>query len=121
MSNPYSSPASLPLPGGRPDATVTLRPLLCAVMSAPPGWFHRRPGRSAALQALGIGVPRDQYVRVPIVAFLVEHPGAGAILIDTGFHASATTHPRQNLGPLGAFLARGLKMDPAHTIASQCS
>jgi glyoxylase-like metal-dependent hydrolase (beta-lactamase superfamily II) len=89
-------------------------------MSGPLGWFHARSGRAAALRALGIGVPRDQYIRVPIVAFLVEHPSAGAFLIDTGFHASAVAQPRQNLGLLGAFMARGLKMGPTQTIAAQC-
>jgi glyoxylase-like metal-dependent hydrolase (beta-lactamase superfamily II) len=33
---------------------------------------------------------------------LIDHPGAGPILVDTGLHASVATNPRDNLGALGA-------------------
>ena len=54
----------------------------------------------ATLHALGIGVPDNGKVDIPIVAFLVEHPGAGNVLIDTGFHPSVAVDPSQNLGRL---------------------
>ena len=41
---PAASLAELPLPGGAPDATLTLRPLLCGEMSMPPNWFERGRG-----------------------------------------------------------------------------
>jgi N-acyl homoserine lactone hydrolase len=120
MTGPQAAPIALPLSGGQADATVALRPLLCAEITGPPGWFHRASGRSAPLKALGIGVSPSEQIRVPIVAFVIEHPGAGTILIDTGFHASALTHPRQNLGMVGSLLARGLRMDPSQTAVNQC-
>src|SRR5580698_9836308 len=95
MSSFEALPASLPLPGGQTGASVTLQPLLCAEMSGPSGWFRRTSGPTAALKALGIGVPAEQRVDVPIVAFLVEHPAAGPVLIDTGFHASVATGSKQ--------------------------
>jgi N-acyl homoserine lactone hydrolase len=113
-------PASLPLPGGRSRATVRLHPLLTGVGTGPPGYFHRETGRLAALRALGIGVPRERYLKVPFPAFLVEHPGVGPILIDTGLHPSVAVDPKQNLGRLGASVVfRGIKMDPSQAVAAQ--
>jgi N-acyl homoserine lactone hydrolase len=119
----HASPIELPLPGGQDGATVTLRPLLCAEMLAPEGWFHAQPGPAGALRALGIGVPKDQLIRIPIVAFLIEHPGAGPILIDTGFHRIvADGSPRErnhNLGPIGRLIGRNVRMRPEQTAAAQ--
>jgi N-acyl homoserine lactone hydrolase len=119
----HVEPAELPLPGGQPDATVTLQPLLCAVMRGPEAWFERATGRGAALKALGVGVPPAEMVDVPIVAFLIEHPGAGHVLVDTGFRrevAEARSPERsRNLGVLGRLMTRQTRMDPEHTIASQ--
>ncbi len=118
-----ATPAQLPLPGGQADASVVLHPLLCAEMKGPIGWFHRAKGPLATLKALGIGVPADQQVSVPIVAFLVEHPTAGLILIDTGFHVSVAdrTDPerKRNLGAIGRLLARDVRMRPEQTVAAQ--
>ncbi len=120
---PVATPAALPLPGGQTDASVALRPLLCAEMSGPIGWFHRAEGPTAMLKALGIGVPAEQNVSVPIVAFLVEHPTAGPILIDTGFHSSVAAgsgpERNRNLGLVGRVLARDLRMRPEQTAAAQ--
>ncbi len=91
-------------------------------MGGPIGWFHRAAGPTATLKALGIGVPAEQRVIVPIVAFLVEHPTAGAILIDTGFHGSAAgggPERNRNLGPIGRLLARDLRMRPEQAVAAQ--
>jgi N-acyl homoserine lactone hydrolase len=92
-------PASLPLPGRRDDATVRLHPLLSGTGMGPTAWFHREEGRLSGLRALGVGA---ESVVVPYPAFLVEHPGAGLILIDTGMHPSVAVDPKQNLGRLGA-------------------
>jgi N-acyl homoserine lactone hydrolase len=118
-----ATPAKLPLPGGEAGASVVLHPLLCAEMRGPIGWFHRAKGPTATLKALGIGVPAEQNVSVPIVAFLVEHPAAGLILIDTGFHASvadgSSPERKRNLGPIGRVLAREVHMRPEQAVAAQ--
>ena len=93
-------PASLPLAGGRKDAAVRVQPLLCGTWRWPPAALLRENGRFAWRKALGLGVPRREWVTVPVQAFLVEHPGAGPMLIDTGFHASVAVDPKENLGRL---------------------
>jgi N-acyl homoserine lactone hydrolase len=112
-------PAELPLPGGREGATVRLTPLLTGWLHAPPGMLLRADGRLATLKLLGIRVPRERWVRIPIPAFLVEHPGAGALLVDTGWHPSVAVDRRQNLGRLGAFVFRGAEMEPSQAVSAQ--
>jgi N-acyl homoserine lactone hydrolase len=118
-----AAPIQAPLPGGREGATVTIQPLLCAELLGPAGWFEAEPGLTGTLRALGIGVSRDQLVPVPIVAFLIEHPSAGPILIDTGFHGIvADGSPRErnrNLGPISRLIARNVRMRPEQTAAAQ--
>ena len=113
-------PAQLPLPGGRAGATVRLQPLLSGHTLGPRAYFERESGgRTATLHALGIGVPKDSYVEVPIVAFLVEHPTAGAILIDTGLHPSVAVDPKQNLGRAAARVFSGLRMEQDDAVSAQ--
>jgi glyoxylase-like metal-dependent hydrolase (beta-lactamase superfamily II) len=112
-------PAELPLPGGREGAKVKLHPLLTATIKGPPAWFLREKGRMAWRKAFGLGVPKDQWLRAPIQAFLLEHPSAGAVLVDTGFHGSVATSPRSNLGAFGAMLYRDIEMTPEQAVAAQ--
>src|SRR5215210_280246 len=97
-------PAELPLPGARQGATVRVRPLLVARFTAAPAVFKREEGRLGTVRALGLRVPSEKLVEVPVQAFLVEHPGAGRLLIDTGFHASVAVEPRHAFGRLGRFV-----------------
>jgi N-acyl homoserine lactone hydrolase len=112
-------PAELPLPGGRDGARVRVHPLLSARMVGPPGFFHRDEGRLSALRALGIGVPREQWLEIPVISFLLEHPGAGAVLIDTGFHPSVAVDPKNGVGRLGGLLFKDVQMDAADSVPSQ--
>ena len=112
-------PAQLPLKGGREGANVKLTPILTATVSGPMPWFLRAEGRLAWRKAFGFGVPKDQWVKAPIQCFLVEHPNAGVILIDTGFHASVAVKPRSNLGLVGGFFYRDIDMRPEQAAAAQ--
>ena len=118
-----AAPAELPLAGGAADATLRLQPLLSAVMRGPRAWFERADGPAAALKALGLGTPAQEMIDVPIVAFLLEHPSAGLVLVDTGFHSSIAegrSHARShNLGAVGRLMARGMRMDPGQAVAAQ--
>jgi N-acyl homoserine lactone hydrolase len=108
-------PAELPLPGGRPGATVRLHPLRAGRYLTPPEHLHREEGRFSPLRALGIGVPEADLVNVPVGSFLVEHPGAGPLLVDTGMHPSVAVDPRANFGRLLARAFRDLSVDQAST------
>jgi N-acyl homoserine lactone hydrolase len=112
-------PAELPLSGGREGAKVRLHPLLTATVQGPPAWFLREEGRFAWRKAFGLGVPKDQWLTAPIQCFLVEHPSAGPVLIDTGFHGSVAVSPRSNLGAFGTVIYRDIDMRAEQAAAAQ--
>ena len=111
-------PAELPLPGGQPEATVRLHPLLTGEMGSPPGFLARPHGRFATIRGLGVGRSRKGWLWLPIPAFLVEHPGAGPFLVDTGLHASLAIDPRQNFGALAVRFNR-FRMEPEQAVGAQ--
>ena len=119
MVTATAAPAELPLRGGRPTATVRLHPMLAGEFLAPPAFLHRDEGRLGALRALGLGVPERDLVDAPIGWFMLEHPRAGRVLVDTGLHPSVAVDPRANLGRLGARAFRGLSLDPGDTAPAQ--
>lgn len=93
-------PLHEPLAGGTPGATVAVEPLIAGhcdfprtMMASPGGRFVQ----AKLLWALLRGKPPNP---IPIPAFLVRHPSAGAILVDTGLHPSVASDGRQNFGGL---------------------
>jgi N-acyl homoserine lactone hydrolase len=93
------SPLRLPLPGGAgPGATVRVHPLRCGEILLPPRALDRPSGALAQLRGMGVGTPRSRWGWVPVPVFLVEHPTAGRLLIDTGFHATVAGDPKTSLG-----------------------
>jgi N-acyl homoserine lactone hydrolase len=98
---------------------VKLHPLLSATCKAPPAWILREEGRLAAAHAFGLGVPRSGWLEIPVVAFLVEHPGFGPFLIDTGFHPSVAVDPKQNLGRLNSLFFKDIEMSQSDAVSHQ--
>jgi glyoxylase-like metal-dependent hydrolase (beta-lactamase superfamily II) len=105
-----------PLPGGRTGATVVLHPMVCAYMDSPPEFMAMTRGRLYAARRFLLS--RKDQIKLPIPAFLVEHPGAGPIIIDTGFHPSVAHDPKQNLGPVYGRIY-DIDMRPEQAIATQ--
>ena len=112
-------PAELPLPGGREGASVRVHPLITGRMIGPEAWFLRRDGRLAWRRALGLGMTRSERLEFPVPAFLVEHPRAGPVLIDTGFHPSVAVEPRKNLGPVAHLLFKDVRMEAEQAATAQ--
>ena len=67
---------------------------------------------------LGIGTPKSKRWLVPIPAYLITHPTAGPILVDTAFHASVAAKPAANLGRIAARFARP-RIEPGRDIPAQ--
>jgi glyoxylase-like metal-dependent hydrolase (beta-lactamase superfamily II) len=103
------------LPGGSQGATVRVRPLLSAEIMAPPGWFRRPAGFAGPLR--GLLARRSTWVPLPIPAFLIDHPTAGPILVDTGLHPSVPGNPSDSLGPIARLL--DIRMTPEQAIPAQ--
>jgi glyoxylase-like metal-dependent hydrolase (beta-lactamase superfamily II) len=97
--------AALPLPGGRRGATVRVHPILTGEIHAPPAHTDRPRGRLATPKiAAQLLRGRGGWDWLPVPAFLVEHPGAGPLLIDTGLHPSCATDVGGNMGRAGKLL-----------------
>jgi len=110
-------PLSGPLPGGREGATVAVEPILSGTMQCPPAMLE---GTSplGGLRMLGIGTPRSRWWTVPIPAYLIHHPGAGAFLVDTGLHASVASKPVENLGRVMRRASRA-SIEPGEDLPAQ--
>lgn len=104
------------LPGGVPEATVRVRPLLTGEILGPPAFWERPSGPFAIPR--GLTTRRSRWLPIPIPAFLIDHPGAGPILVDTGLHASVADDPADSLGRLGARLY-DIRMRPEQALPAQ--
>jgi N-acyl homoserine lactone hydrolase len=110
--------ARLPLAGGRAGAGVRVHPFLIARMLAMPHFLQRPSGPLPTLRGLGVFTPRSRYSPVPIPAFLVEHPSAGPIMIDTGLPAAVAHEGSRALGR-AASLAYTIEMEPSWAATEQ--
>ncbi len=106
----------LPLAGGVPGATVRVHPLLTGETLVPPAFTARPTGRLALLR--GLAARRSRWMWVPVGAFLIEHPGAGLLLVDTGLHASVAGDQRSNLGPRHKAILK-VRTEPGQSVAGQ--
>ena len=93
-------PLHEPLAGGTRGATVTVEPLVAGHVDFAREMMVDPGGRlvtAKLLKALLLGSKENV---VPVPAFLIRHPSAGAILVDTGLHPSIATDPKENFGSL---------------------
>ncbi len=105
----HAEPRTLtePLPGGARGATVTVQPLSGGEVQFPAASFERPGGPFEAFKVSGLFTSRSSgWWWVPCPAFLITHPSAGAILVDTSLHSSIAAEPRENFGRLAARYAR---------------
>lgn len=95
---------AVPLPGGSAGAHVKLRPLSTGEMGVPRGFLSRIDERLAMPRALLRGLRRrfDHWTPCPI--FLIEHPTAGRVLIDTGLPAATPHDVKAAIGRIPARL-----------------
>jgi len=68
-------------------------------MAAPGGPFE-------SLKSTGLFTPRSKWLWVPCPAYLITHPTAGHILVDTSLHPSIAAKPSENFGRLAARVAQ---------------
>ena len=96
-----AQPLHEPLAGGTPGATVVVEPLIAGHVDFPRAMMVSPGGRFLTLKLLRALFGRREPNVIPVPAFLVRHPSAGAILVDTGLHPSIATDGKENFGSLG--------------------
>jgi N-acyl homoserine lactone hydrolase len=97
-----AKPLHEPLAGGTPGASVSVEPLVAGTVTWPRTMMERPGGRFETLKLLRALITGQPAMTVPCPAFLIRHPSAGAILVDTGLHPSIATDPGENFGRMGA-------------------
>ncbi|HEX3735231.1 MAG TPA: N-acyl homoserine lactonase family protein [Solirubrobacterales bacterium] len=94
-------PLHEPLAGGTPGTTVVVEPLIAGHVDFPRAMMVSPGGRFLTLKLLRALLGKGNPNVIPVPAFLIRHPSAGAILVDTGLHPSIATDGKENLGGLG--------------------
>lgn len=97
-----AKPLHEPLTGGAPGATVSVEPLLAGEVTWSRSMMESPGGRFLTLKLLRALLTGKPPATVPCPAFLLRHPSAGAILVDTGLHPSIATDGQENFGRLAA-------------------
>jgi N-acyl homoserine lactone hydrolase len=97
-------PLHEPLAGGTPGAAVSVEPMVAGHVTWPRTMMERPGGRLETLKIVRALLSGKPAARVPVPAFLIRHPSAGAILVDTGLHPSIATDGKENFGGFGTRL-----------------
>lgn len=112
-------PLHEPLAGGTPGATVVVEPLVAGHSEFPVPLMESPGGRLLKLKLLRAMLSGKPARRIPVPAFLIRHPSAGAILVDTGLHPSvASDGGRENFGSLGR-RAGGPQLEAGEDVPAQ--
>ena len=111
-------PLHEPLAGGTQGATVIVEPILAGRVNWPLPMMESPGGRFLSLRLMRTMLTGKPPLLVPCPAFLIRHPSAGAVLVDTGLHPSISADPRQNFGNLAARIARP-EIGPGEDVAAQ--
>lgn len=101
-----AKPLHEPLAGGTRGATVSVEPLLAGEVTWSRSMMESPGGRFLTLKLLRALLTGKPEMVVPCPAFLIRHPSAGAILVDTGLHPSIATDGRENFGRLASHLGK---------------
>ncbi len=94
-----AQPLHEPLAGGTPGTSVAVEPLIAGHVDFPEAMMVSPGGRMIQLKLLRALLRGPENV-IPVPAFLIRHPSAGAILVDTGLHPSVASDGRDNFGGL---------------------
>jgi len=113
-----AKPLHEPLAGGTPGATVSVEPMIAGRVTWS-RWMMESPGgRFLTLKLMRALLSGDPSMSVPCPTFLIRHPSAGAILVDTGLHPSVASDPKENFGALGARFGNP-SLEPGEDVAAQ--
>ena len=93
-----AKPLHEPLAGGTPGASVSVEPLLAGSVTWARTMMERPGGRLETLKLLWALLSGEPALTVPCPAYLIRHPSAGAVLVDTGLHPSIASDPKENFG-----------------------
>lgn len=89
--------------------TVEVDVMVTAMMPIPHVYAFRPRSGNRLTSFLGILRPGGETMRSPCLAYVVLHPTAGPVLIDTGLHPGASENLREDFGLRMALLFRNVR------------
>ncbi len=95
-----AQPLHEPLAGGTRGATVIVEPMIAGHVEWSRNLMESPGGRLTTLKVLWALISGNPPAKVPIPSYLVRHPSAGAILVDTGLHPSVASDGKENFGAI---------------------
>jgi N-acyl homoserine lactone hydrolase len=111
-------PLHEPLAGGTKGTTVTVEPIVAGHANMPPILMEWPGGHFRQVRLLRAFLSDSSVIRVPCPAFLIRHPSAGAILVDTGLHPSIATDGGENFGRLATRIGKPA-LEPGADVPAQ--
>jgi len=91
-----AQPLHEPLAGGTRGATVVVEPMIAGHVEWSRNIMESPGGRLVTPKVLRALLTGNPPAKVPVPSYLVRHPSAGAILVDTGLHPSVATDGKEN-------------------------
>ena len=114
-----AKPLHEPLAGGTPGATVAVEPMVAGRVTWS-RWMMESPGgRLLTLKLLRALITGEPATSVPCPAFLIRHPSAGAILVDTGLHPSDRHRRRRRTSAGSAPASANPSLEPGEDVPAQ--
>ncbi len=113
-----AKPLHEPLAGGTPGATVVVEPIVAGHIIWSLSMMESPGGRFLTLKLLRALLTGKPPMTIPCPAFLIRHPSAGAVLVDTGLHPSIATGGHENFGKLATRLGKPA-LDPGEDVPAQ--
>jgi N-acyl homoserine lactone hydrolase len=111
-------PLNDPLPGGTTGARVAVEPLIAGHVDFPRAAMVDQGGSFKTLRLARAITSSKAAESVPVPAFLIHHPSAGPILVDTGLHPSIASGGKENFGSLNNRFGRP-SLEPGEDVPSQ--
>ncbi len=113
-----AKPLHEPLAGGTAGATVAVEPIIAGHATWSRSMMESPGGRFLTAKVLLGLLTSKSAVTIPIPTFLIRHPSAGAILVDTGFHPSISTDGTENFGKLATRIGKPA-LEPGEDVPAQ--
>lgn len=111
-------PLAGPLPDGSSGARVAVEPLVAGHCDFPRSAMVDPGGSFKTLRLARAMSSAKAAETVPVPAFLIHHPTAGPVLVDTGLHPSIASGGGENFGGLANRFGRPA-LEPGEDVPSQ--
>jgi N-acyl homoserine lactone hydrolase len=95
-----------------PATEVQLDVMLAGKVRAPRAWVFRPPGRLQVARLAQFARGARDTISLPLLAYVIRHPEAGPIAVDTGLHPDAARSVREDYGAVNGVVFGSLRAEP---------